>query len=255
MAGYTRYLGTRDKAAVRLGADVAGCSTAIFATQAILAALLARGQDGKGQRIDLSLLNSLLSMKTVHLAAQSDPDAFEGPRVGGAYDPPERGWRTADAPITFAFGGAVGSEGRPGWTQFVEALGLARMLDDARFDKTGRLTTGLGPKARELKGEYEAEFVHHSAEEVVALVRKFGGFASAYLSHDQLLEEPQVRAFDIVRKVPQGAGTIRILDFPVQFSESRTVPHGHAPALGEHNKDIARELGIEADLEAASPAA
>ena len=140
-------------------------------------------------------------MKTVHLAAQSDPDAYEGPRVGGAYDPPERGWSTADKAITFAFGGAVGAEGRPGWIRFVEAVGLSRLLDDPRFDKTGRLTTGLGPKARELKAEYEAEFVKRPAAEVVAKVREFGGFASAYLTHDELLSEPQVRAMDIVRDV------------------------------------------------------
>jgi crotonobetainyl-CoA:carnitine CoA-transferase CaiB-like acyl-CoA transferase len=53
MAGYTRYLGAHGKPAIRLGADVGGCSTAIFATQAVLAALFARRRDGKGQRIDL----------------------------------------------------------------------------------------------------------------------------------------------------------------------------------------------------------
>ena len=112
MAGYTRYVGTGGQPAVRLGANVAGCATGIFAAQAVLAALYARRTSQRGQRVDLSLLNSLLAMKTVHLAAQSDPDASEGPRVGGAYDPPERGWKTRDKPITFAFGGAVGAEGR-----------------------------------------------------------------------------------------------------------------------------------------------
>jgi crotonobetainyl-CoA:carnitine CoA-transferase CaiB-like acyl-CoA transferase len=255
MAGYTRYVGTREKPAVRLGADVASCATGIFTTQAVLAALLARGRDGRGQRIDLSLLNSLVSMKTVHLAAQSDPDTFEGPRVGGAYDPPERGWRTADGSITFAFGGAVGAEGRPGWTQFVDAMGLSRMLDDPRFDKTGRLTTGLGPKARELKAEYEAEFTKHPSAEIVAQVRKFGGFASAYLTHSQLLEEPQVQALDIVRDVPCGRGVARVLDFPVRFSDSRPVVGGDAPDLGQHTEEVARELGLATDLKRASPAA
>jgi crotonobetainyl-CoA:carnitine CoA-transferase CaiB-like acyl-CoA transferase len=255
MAGYTRYVGAHGKPAVRLGADVAGCATAIFAAQAVLAALFARRRSGKGQRIDLSLLNSLVSMKTVHLAAQSDPDAYEGPRVGGAYDPPERGWRTADAPITFAFGGAVGAEGRPGWVQFVEAMGLSRMLDDPRFDKTGRLTTGLGPKARELKAEYEAEFTKHPAAEVVAQVRKFGGFASAYLSHSQLLEEPQMHALDIIRDVPHAGSTTRVLDFPVRFSSSRPAVRGHAPQIGEHTEEVARELGMAAGLVSESPAA
>jgi crotonobetainyl-CoA:carnitine CoA-transferase CaiB-like acyl-CoA transferase len=241
MAGYTRYVGTTGEPSIRLGADVAGCSTGIFVVQAVLAALIARRASGAGQRIDLSLLNSLLSMKTVHLAAQSDPDAYEGPRVGGAYDPPERGWKTADAPITFAFGGAVGAEGRPGWTQFVEAIGLSRMLDDPRFDKTGRLTTGLGPKARELKAEYEEAFVHHSARDIVAKVRQFGGFASAYLTHDELFREPQFEALDIMRDL---GGGVRALGFPVRMSDTKPVVRGHAPRLGEHNQEISRELGL-----------
>jgi crotonobetainyl-CoA:carnitine CoA-transferase CaiB-like acyl-CoA transferase len=253
MAGYTRYVGTRGEPAVRLGADVAGCGTGIFAAQAVLAALFSRRRSGRGQRVDLSLLNSLLSMKTVHLAAQSDPDAFEGPRVGGAYDPPERGWKTGDKPITFAFGGAVGAEGRPGWTQFVEAMGLMNMLDDPRYDKNGRLTTGLGPKAREFKAEYEAGFVKHSADEVVAAVREYGGFASAYLTHDELMREPQVAALDIVRQVEEHGASVPVLDFPVRFSVSSTRLNGNAPRLGEHTELVAASLAAEARPRGASP--
>jgi crotonobetainyl-CoA:carnitine CoA-transferase CaiB-like acyl-CoA transferase len=242
MAGYTRYLGVNGEPAVRLGADVGACGTAIFATQAILAALYWRARSGHGQRVDLSLLNSLLSMKSVHLAAQSDPDIFEGPRVGGAYDPPERGWRTADAPITFAFGGAVGAEGRPGWTLFVETIGLAHLLDDPRFDKSGRRTTGLGPKAREFKSEYEAGFMTRPAAEVVARVREFGGLASAYLTHEDLLAEPQMLALEIIHSVPSRAGPVHALRFPVSFSGVDIALKGDAPAQGEHSREIVDEL-------------
>ncbi len=241
MAGYTRWVGTTGGPSNRLGADVAGCSTAIFTVQAVLAALIARRTSGEGQRVDLSLLNSLLSMKTVHLAAQSDPDAYEGPRVGGAYDPPERGWKTKDAPITFAFGGAVGAEGKAGWEQFVEAVGLSHMLGDSRYDKSGRLTTGLGPRARELKEEYEAAFVHRTSAELVAKVREFGGFASAYLTHEELLREPQFEALRILCDTGDGAPA---LGFPVKMSASGTSVRGHAPTLGEHNAQVARELGM-----------
>jgi crotonobetainyl-CoA:carnitine CoA-transferase CaiB-like acyl-CoA transferase len=180
-------------------------------------------------------------MKTVHLAAQSDPDSFEGPRVGGAYDPPERGWATADAPVTFAFGGAVGASGRPGWASFVEAVGLQHLRDDPRFDKNGRSTTGLGPKARELKGEYEKRFRQMPASEVVAQVRRFGGFASAYLTHRQLLAEPQAHTAEIV---VDAGGPADILDFPARFSDSRPKPKRTLSALGQHNDEIAKQLGL-----------
>jgi crotonobetainyl-CoA:carnitine CoA-transferase CaiB-like acyl-CoA transferase len=245
MAGYTRYLGSHGEPARRLGADVAGASTAIFTVQAVLAALLDRNRTGRGQRVSLSLLNSLLSMKTVHLAAQSDPDEYAGPRVGGANDPPERGWATADSPITFMFGGAVGAEGRPGWVQFVEEVGLQRLLDDPRFDRTGRLTTGLGPAARALKSEYEREFLKHAAERLVAIIRKHGALASSYLTHDQVFADPQTQALDLVRTVPgPGGHDTPVLAFPAHFSRSRPELRGHAPALGAHTVEIATELGF-----------
>jgi formyl-CoA transferase len=244
MAGYTRYLGTHDEPARRLGADVAGAATATFTTQAILAALLHRTRTGRGQRVSLSLLNSLLSMKTVHLAAQSDPDEYAGPRVGGANDPPERGWATADSPITFMFGGAVGAEGRPGWTEFVEEIGLGRLLDDPRFDRTGRLTTGLGPTARALKGEYEREFVKHDAESLVATIRKRGGLAASYLTHEQVFADPQTQALGLVQKVPGATGDVPVLAFPGRFSRTPIALRGEAPALGQHTVAIATELGL-----------
>src|SRR3546814_14037318 len=138
MAGYTRYLGSHAEPPLRLGADVAGIGCGIFAAQAALAALLHRKSSGAVQSVDVSELGALLAMKTVHLAAQSDPEAWGGPRLGGANDPPERGWQTADRPITFSFGGSIGAKGRPGWVQFVEEMGLEHLLDDERFDKTGR---------------------------------------------------------------------------------------------------------------------
>jgi crotonobetainyl-CoA:carnitine CoA-transferase CaiB-like acyl-CoA transferase len=60
---------------------------------------------------------------------------------------------------------------------------------------------------------------------------------------------------DIIRDVPQGAGDMRVLDYPVRFSESRPVVRGHAPQIGEHTEAIARELGLTADFKRAWSAA
>ncbi|MEQ8813512.1 CaiB/BaiF CoA-transferase family protein [Thalassobaculum sp.] len=245
MAGYTRYLGSRDRPAERLGADVAGVSTGIFATQAALAALLWRRRSGRGQRVSVSMLNSLLSMKTVHLAAQSDPDEYSGPRVGGANDPPDRGWATGDSPITFMFGGSVGAEGRPGWVQFVEQMGLEWMLDDPRFDKAGRETTGLGPKARTLKPEYESAFVKRGSAEIVDAVRALGGLGSAYQTPAEAIAHPQAVALGVTASVPGPDGSlVSVLGFPARFSESAAAPGGDAPAIGGHSATICAELGL-----------
>lgn len=243
MAGYTRYLGSRDAPACRLGADVACAGTGIFAVQATLAALIARAKSGAGQRVTLSLLNSLLALKSIHLAAQSDPDVYAGPRVGGANYPPERGWKTRDEPIFFAFGGSVGAEGRPGWVKFCEEAGFNRLLEDERFDKIGRDSTGYGVRVQELRAEYEREFSRYSAEELVALIRKHAGNAASYQRADQTLEHAQTKALDIVREVAAGGGaTVRVRAFPARFSNLRLELKGVAPQIGEHTQAVSADI-------------
>ena len=245
MAGYTRYLGTLGAPACRLGADVASAGTGIFACQAVLAALLWRRRSGRGQRISLSLLNSLLALKSIHLAAQSDPDDYAGPRVGGASYPPERGWKTRDAPIFFAFGGSVGAEGRPGWVKFAEEAGFTRLLEDPRFDKIGRDSTGYGVRVQELRAVYEREFARYSAEELVTMIRKYAGNAATYQRADEAINHAQTQALGVVQSVAaDGGGTVKVRSFPARFSRLRPELKDKAPRLGQHNAGVAAELGL-----------
>jgi crotonobetainyl-CoA:carnitine CoA-transferase CaiB-like acyl-CoA transferase len=248
MAGYTRYLGSRGEPARRVGADIASTGTGLFTVQAVLAAVYARKRTGTGQRVDLSLLNSLLSMKSIHLAAQSDPDVYAGPRVGGANYPPERGWKTADEPVFFQFGGSVGAEGRAGWADFVRDIGSERLLDDPRFDHKGRNSTGHGVDVNPLRAEYEKEFARFPADKLVDCIRKHAGNASPYMTADRTLAHPQTAALGIVREVEDGAGrTATVRAFPARFSGLQPVLHGRAPGLGEHTAAVAAEAGWSAD--------
>jgi len=229
MAGYTRYLGQHGGPARRLGADVASVGTGLFLAQGILAALLERSRSGFGQRVDVSLLNSLVSMKSIHLAAQTDPDVYAGPRVGGANYPPERGWATADEPIFFAFGGSVGAEGRAGWSDFVTELGCGWMREDPRFDRNGRNSTGHGVDVNALRPLYEAVFRHHRAADLVALIRKHSGNAAVYQRADETIAHPQVASLGLLREAgymhEQVQVCTQVRSFPARFSRLRpTVP-------------------------------
>lgn len=244
MAGYTRYLGVHGQPARRLGADVASVGTGTFAVQAALASLYARSRTGKGQRVDLSLCNSLLSMKSIHLAAQSNPDEYKGPRVGGANHPPELGWGARDGRVFMAFGGSVGPTGRAGWADFVKEVGLEKLLTDPRCDKTGRATTGHGAHVHEMRSTYEDAFQAYSAESLVELIRKHRGNASVYYRLDQTLEHPQTQALDVVREVDDGGRKRKVRRFPARFGKLQPKVHAHAPKLGEHTREIAAEVGL-----------
>lgn len=243
MAGYPRYLGRHGEPPNRVGADVGGMGAGIFAVQAVLAALYHRMRSGEGQGVAVAELGALLALKSVHLAAQSDPDAWGGPRLGGANDPPEHGWRTADRPITFSFGGSVGAEGRPGWVTFIEEMGLDHLLEDPRFDKNGRNTTGLGKQARALKHEYEARFCELPSATILESVRRLGGIGAAYNTYRELVADPQTAATGFLGQADDGAPATR---FPGRFSALETRLKGGVPRPGEHTAAIAGELGFSA---------
>ena len=101
MAEYTRSLGRIGEPPVRVGADVANLSTAIFASQAVIAALLARARTGRGQRVSVSMLGTLLHLRGIMWTAMSDPDDWWGFHLDHYTNPPETGYETADGRIFF----------------------------------------------------------------------------------------------------------------------------------------------------------
>jgi crotonobetainyl-CoA:carnitine CoA-transferase CaiB-like acyl-CoA transferase len=183
-------------------------------------------------------------MKSIHLAAQSNPDEYKGPRVGGANHPPELGWGGKDGRVFMAFGGSVGPTGRAGWAEFVKEVGLEKLIGDPRCDKNGRSTTGHGAHVHEMRATYEEAFAPYSAEELVALIRKHRGNASVYYRLDQTLTQPQTQALAIVREVDSGGRKRKVRRFPARFSRLQPKLHERAPGLGEHTREIAAQLGL-----------
>lgn len=240
-AGYPSWLGEHDAPSIRLGADVASVATAIFTGSGVLAALLARTRSGAGQLVRVNGLSALLSLATIHIAAQSNPDEYVGQRAGGAFFPRIVGWRTADTPIVFAFGGAVGSAGRPGWQKFVDELGAGWLKDDPMFadDPTGRQTTGHGVRVEACRATYESIFKDFDAQTLVEAIRRHGGQAASFQDYHAVSAHPQTKALNLIREVPDGTGKlVRVLAYPARFSVTadRLLGGLHPPAvLGEGN--------------------
>lgn len=240
-AGYTRWIGRFDGEPERLGYDVASTSTAIFAAEAALAALLARDREG-AQYVALSRLNSLLSLASIHLAAQTDPDAYEGQRVGGEFFEPMTGWSTGREPIVFQFGGSAGKDGRPGWTDFMSELDADWIFKDPRFasDLTGRESTGHGKKSEECKVVYEEIFSGYSDRDLVTRIRALGGEAATFNTYEELMSEPQLAHLGTVQTLgesrSQNGGT-PALSFPAHFSSLVTCLRAGVAPLGADNDE------------------
>lgn len=95
---WTLSLGVLGEPPVRQGADASGTHAAVYAVQAITAALFHRLRTGAGQRIDVSLFGAMMTMRTTMWVSQSDPDEWGGFHVDSYVKPPRPRLRVQGRP-------------------------------------------------------------------------------------------------------------------------------------------------------------
>jgi crotonobetainyl-CoA:carnitine CoA-transferase CaiB-like acyl-CoA transferase len=246
-SGYPRYLGRYGDEPVRIGTDAASTVGGVFLLQGLLAALFYRLRHGVGQRVAVSQLGALYAVKTIQIAAQCDPDTWEGYHCWGPYNPPDTGWQTQDRPIVFSFGEFTG--GGPGkqsqWPAFCHALGLDHLLQDQRFEPDGKNSTGLGADVAALRSLYEAAFRHYPAAELVALIRRLEGAAYPYHTYETLFADAQAHILQLLQRLPGPEGDLAAIKTPWNFSTLRPVVRCGPPTLGNATGTILEELGYE----------
>ena len=168
---------------------------------------------------------ALYALKTIQIAAQYNPDTWEGYHCWGPYNPPDTGWQTQDRPIVFSFGEFTG--GGPGkqsqWPAFCRALGLDHLLADPRFEPDGKNSTGLGADVAPLRAAYEAVFRHHTAAELVALVRRLEGAAYPYHTYETLFTDAQAQVLQLLQRIPVPEGELTAVKTPWNFSTIQPV--------------------------------
>ena len=247
-SGYPRYLGVAGQEPVRLGLDAASAVGGTFLLQGLLAALFYRQRSGCGQCVAVSQLGALYAVKTIQIAAQYNPDTWEGYHCWGPYNPPDTGWQTQDRPIVFSFGEFTGGgpDKQSQWPAFCRALGLDHLLDDPRFEPDGKNSTGLGADVAPLRSEYEAAFRHHTAAELVELVRRLEGAAYPYHTYETLFADEQAQVLQLLQQIPGPEGTLTAVKNPWNFSTLRPVVQCGPPALGNATGAVLAALGYTA---------
>lgn len=249
MSDYWGSLGAIGEAPERLGADIAHLNTGAFAFVGILTALYRRAVTGRGDRVSLSLLGTLLHMRSILWGAQSDPDEWFGNYCDSYVNPRDVGWQTKDCPIYFNLGRAD----EPSWISLVTELGMACILEDDRFIADGgRAAVGMGPFAEEAKPIWEEAFRDRMAEEVISILRRHGANAVAINDYTGLFAHPHTASLDLLRELRHPkAGRIKTLAPPWKLAGQSPVIGRTSPALGEHTEEVLRAVGL-ADVDLAA---
>jgi itaconate CoA-transferase len=230
-AGFLSVTGTPE-APAKAGCSIADISSAMFACNNILAALIARGRSGKGCRIDLSMLECMAEWMGNPLYYAFD----------GAEPPPRAG--AAHATIypygPFAAGDGVsvmlGLQNEREWAVFCDqVLGMPELAEDPRFSTNSRRSAAR----TELHAIVIEVFSRLTSAQVLAVLDD-AQIANARVNdmHD-LWRHPQLRARSRWVEVETPAGSIPAL-LPPGLTEANM---SAVPALGEHTDAILAELG------------
>ncbi len=120
--------GAADGPPFRLGVAVADIVTGMFAVQGILLALVARQQSGRGQHVDVAMLDSVAALLTYQAGIVFATGQSPG-RMGNRHPSiaPYDTFDTADGPLVLA----VGNDDQ--WQRFCRVAGLTPLGDDPRF--------------------------------------------------------------------------------------------------------------------------
>jgi crotonobetainyl-CoA:carnitine CoA-transferase CaiB-like acyl-CoA transferase len=244
--GLMSVTGEPDGPAVRLGVAIADIAAGMFAFQGLLLALLARAASGRGQHVDVSLLDSvtaLLTYQASRFLATGESPARAGNRhlTIAPYDT----FEAADGVLVLA----VGNDQQ--WQRFCAALGLAALGADERF-RTNALRAVNYPALRPLVAD---AIRPHSMTALVSMLRGAGVPCGAVRSVGDALSDPQIVARQMIEMVDHPLlGPLRLLGIPTKLSATPGSIRRHPPLLGEHTRAVlAHDLGLNdaqiADLE------
>ncbi|QYD73655.1 CoA transferase [Paraburkholderia edwinii] len=236
-AGFLSVTGSPD-APAKAGCSIADIAAGMYAYTNILSALLLRGRTGKGCRIDVSMLESMVEWMGYPMYY-----AFEGqtpPALSGA----------SHATI-YPYGPFMAGDGRTvmmglqnerEWRLFCEdVLGRPELATDERFSSNSKRSAARDA----LRDIIVQAFSGMSAAQVMERLDK-AGIANAQMNSMQdVWAHPQLKARERWTSVSTSAGVVPAL-LPPGLGENFAPRMDAVPALGEHTDAILRELGYDA---------
>jgi succinate--hydroxymethylglutarate CoA-transferase len=238
-SGLMSICGEPDGTPMKYGVAIVDVCTGMLACNAILAALNARHQTGRGQKVELSLYETSLAMlvgvAVSYLTTKSGDGRFGN---GHASLVPYATYRAADAMMVIA----VGND-----TQFAKCaavLGHPEWSEDARF----KINRARVERRALLDGLINEVLRQDSAAAWLAKLKAVGVPCGRINSVAQALDEPHTAARRMVETVEHPVvGELKLLGIPFKFSDTPASVRRAPPTLGQHTDDIlAQDLGIDA---------
>jgi crotonobetainyl-CoA:carnitine CoA-transferase CaiB-like acyl-CoA transferase len=234
--GLMSITGDPDGPPVKVGTSIVDLTAGMFAAYGILSAIIAREKTGKGQFIDVSLLDGQVTLLN-YLATSYFATGKPAGRMGSAHPSivPYQAFPAKDMSIILA----VPNNGL--WEKCCLAMGWEDLLEDPRFitndDRVAHRTTLVDIISKRLS--------KLDSREIFERLDAVGVPCGPIHTVDQVVNHPHVRAREMILEVEHPiVKNLKMAGFPIKLSETPASVRRYPPLLGEHTEEILGELGL-----------
>jgi formyl-CoA transferase/CoA:oxalate CoA-transferase len=232
-SGLMSITGAADGPPYRLGVAISDIVAGMFAAQGVTLALLARSTSGRGQLVDIGMLDTAAALLTYQAGIYFATGASPG-RMGNRHPTimPYETFESSDGEFVIA----VGNDGL--WRTLCQSIGLPELAADSRF-ATNSQRVSQADVLRPVLGE---RFATESSSHWIAVLTRAGIPCGSVRTVDEALREPQLRARDMICELDHPvAGRISVLGVPIKMSATPGRVTTAPPVLGQHTESILRE--------------
>jgi formyl-CoA transferase/CoA:oxalate CoA-transferase len=234
-SGLMSVTGTEESGPMRVGIAICDLLGGIFAAQGILLALQARHHSGRGQRVETSLLEAIVSVLSWSAGIYFDTGRTPGP--AGNHHPlsaPHGVHAASDRPFNIACGNETM------WQTLVEVIERPELKDDQRFSSLGHRIKHRAA----LTAEINRALASHTAEYWIDTLNRAGIPSGPILTIEEMFNHPQIATREMLLRLSHPVrGEIMTTGLGVKLFESP----GHVsrpPLLGEHTAEVLAARGF-----------
>ena len=232
--GVVSITGEPDGAPVRVGYSIGDMGAALFTTVAVLAALHEREKSGKGQWIDISMVDSQVALCenaiTRYFATGEIPKSF------GSRHPlftPFQIFPTKDGSITLI------AYRENQWKVFCTAVGKKEWIHDEKFKTNAARLQNYSTYIKNMNGLMRTR----TTKEWLALFERHDVMCAPVNDIEAVLNDPQILERNMVAETHHAeAGTLKVVGTPMKFSKTACRIEKACPDLGEHTDEVLSEL-------------